>query len=73
MTVILGALGEGTPMPESEGTGATIGSVLMPIMELQGGTMAYGLSWLRSVLTQVKSMLDQGGWVFDPETLAVPF
>jgi hypothetical protein len=71
--VIHGALGEGTLMPESKGTVVTIGSVLMPIMELRGGTLADGLIWLRSVLVEVKSMLDQGGWLYDLETLAAPW
>jgi SAM-dependent methyltransferase len=73
VTVIHGALGEGTPMPESDGTVATIGSVLMPIMELRGGTLAEGLAWLRNVLAEVKSMLDQDGWLYDLETLAAPW
>lgn len=70
VTTILAALGEGVPMPENEGTLVTIGSVLMPIMAVRGGTLAEGLIWLRSVLTEVRDMLAQGGWLYDLETLA---
>ncbi len=42
MTIVImpAALGEGKPLPVESGTIGTIGSVLMPIMTLRGGTLA---------------------------------
>ncbi|MFN7975079.1 MAG: hypothetical protein U0166_22455 [Acidobacteriota bacterium] len=51
----------------------TIGSVFMPIMELRGGTLADGLTWLHASLRQIRTMLAPAGWMYDVETLAAPW
>jgi hypothetical protein len=51
----------------------TLGSVLMPIMELRGGTLQAGLAWLRAALADVFALLAPGGWLYDIETLAPPW
>jgi SAM-dependent methyltransferase len=71
---ILASLGETTPLPPAEpGSVVTIGSVLMPIMTLRGGTLADGLVWLRQALADVISLVQPGGWVYALETLAAPW
>lgn len=67
------SLGEGNDLPRSEATIVSIGSVLMPMMELRGGTLADGLRWLRDSLAEALSMLAPGGWVYAIETLAAPW
>lgn len=67
------ALGQGAPLPAADATLVTIGSVLMPAMELAGGTLACGLTWLRTSLTEVLSLLRPGAPLFDVETLAAPW
>lgn len=71
-TVALG-LGIHQPLPTLDATLVTIGSVLMPIMELNGGTLADGLGWMRRVLGEAHAMLTPGGWLYDLETLAAPW
>jgi hypothetical protein len=51
----------------------TVGSVLMPIMELRGGSLADGLVWLRQSLAEMSTMLRRGGWLDALETLAAPW
>jgi SAM-dependent methyltransferase len=67
------ALGGGLPLPRDSATVAVAGSVLMPIMELRGGTLADGLAWLRAGLVEVLAMLQPGASFFDVETLAPPW
>jgi SAM-dependent methyltransferase len=68
------SLGEGAPLPPGvQGNIVTIGSVLMPIMILRGGTLADGLVWLQKALADVISMARPGGWVYALETLAAPW
>jgi SAM-dependent methyltransferase len=68
------SLGKGGKLPPtSQGTFVTIGSVLMPIMVLQGGTLNEGLVWLRKALADVISLVHPGGWVYALETLAAPW
>ena len=55
------------------GTIVTIGSVLMPIMLLRGGTLASGLAWLQQALADVVNLAQPGGWVYALETLAEPW
>jgi SAM-dependent methyltransferase len=70
----LGAgLGSGDALPRADATAVTVGSVLMPIMELRGGTLADGLEWLRRALGELVAMLRPGGWLYDVETLAPPW
>lgn len=71
-TLALG-LGENHALPKSEATIVSIGSVLMPMMELGGGNLADGLRWLRASLADIRSMLKPGAWVYAIETLAAPW
>lgn len=66
--------GMGGAMPAVEpATVAIVGSVLMPVMEFRGGTLAEGLTWLRSALRDLRALVRPGGWVYDVETLAAPW
>jgi hypothetical protein len=60
-------------VPRENATVVTVGSVLMPMMELGGGTLADGLTWLRAGLADLLSLLCPGGWLYDVETLAAPW
>ncbi len=66
-------LGENSALPKFEATIVSIGSVLMPMMELGGGTLDDGLRWLRASLADVKRMLKPSAWVYAIETLAAPW
>jgi SAM-dependent methyltransferase len=66
-------LGEETALPRLRATVATVGSVLMPIMESRGGSLADGLRWLRRSLRQLAAMLVPGGALYDLETLKAPW
>jgi len=67
------ALGEGKAFPRLRATVVTVGSVLMPVMELRGGSLADGLRWLRTSLKQLAAMVTPGGWLYDLETLKAPW
>jgi SAM-dependent methyltransferase len=66
-------LGENRALPKSEATIVSIGSVLMPMMELRGGTLAEGIRWLQASLADIASMLKPDRWVYAIETLAAPW
>ncbi|MEW6209517.1 MAG: class I SAM-dependent methyltransferase [Acidobacteriota bacterium] len=66
-------LGENCALPKSEATIVSIGSVLMPVMELRGGTLSDGLRWLQASLADIAAMLKPGAWVYAIETLAAPW
>ncbi len=66
-------LGENDALPKSEATIVSIGSVLMPMMELGGGTLADGLRWLRASLADIVAILKPSAWVYAIETLAAPW
>lgn len=66
-------VGDGSRLPRGAATLLTIGSVLMPIMELRGGTLVDGLEWLRTALDEVGSALSPRGVLFAAETLAPPW
>jgi SAM-dependent methyltransferase len=67
------ALGQNHALPREEATLVTVGSVLMPMMELGGGTLEDGLTWLRAALADLLILLRPGGWLYDVETLAAPW
>lgn len=67
------ALGATHSLPRGEATIVTVGSVLMPVMELRGGTLAEGLAWLRAAVRELAAMLSPGAWLYDLETLAAPW
>lgn len=71
--VALFSLGWGQPPPVEEATLVTIGSVLMPAMEMRGGTLADGLFWLRESLAEVRALMRPGAPLFAVETLAAPW
>jgi hypothetical protein len=53
VTVLSKALGIGDSLPRDAATVVTIGSVLMPIMEVRGGMLDDGLSWLKRSLVEI--------------------
>jgi SAM-dependent methyltransferase len=70
---IAGALGEeGLDVP-AESSVVIVASVLMPILELRGGSLGDGLAWIARALRDVGRMLRPGGWLYDLETLAPPW
>ena len=69
---IAAGLGGGRPSVEPA-TVAIVGSVLMPIVELRGGTLADGLAWLRAALRDLRVLVRPGGSLYDVETLAAPW
>ncbi len=66
-------LGASADLPRAQATVITLGSVLMPIMELRGGSLADGLAWLRTSLAELRGMLAPGAWLYAVETLAAPW
>jgi SAM-dependent methyltransferase len=66
-------LGEGAITVEPRATVAVVGSVLMPIMELRGGTLGDGLAWVRQGLSEIAAMLAPGGSLYALETLGAPW
>jgi SAM-dependent methyltransferase len=70
---VTAGLGDGTPLAPGEATIVIVGSVLMPVMELRGGTLADGLRWLRAALADLRGLVRPGGCLYDVETLAPPW
>jgi SAM-dependent methyltransferase len=70
---VAAGIGDGAAPPVRDATLVTVGSVLMPIMELRGGTLAAALAWLRAALAEAAAMLAPGGLLYDVETLAAPW
>jgi SAM-dependent methyltransferase len=66
-------LGGAQRLPMGQATLVTVGSVLMPIMELRGGSLASGLTWLRASIAELAGMLRPGAWLYLVETLAAPW
>jgi len=66
-------LGEGTLTLNPLATVATIGSVLMPILELRGGSMRDGFGFLDRTLAELVAMVAPNGYLFFLETLALPW
>jgi SAM-dependent methyltransferase len=67
------AMGLGDVNLQNVATVATIGSVLMPTLELSSGNLGEGLAWLRAVLAEIKALLQPGAYVYALETLALPW
>lgn len=59
--------------PTAAASVAVLGSVLMPVMEMQGGRMRDGFDWLDRFLGQVLPCLRPGGWLFVLDTLTTPW
>ncbi len=66
-------LGRGQAPLAAPASIVTVGSVLMPTMELRGGTLANGLDWLRRALADLFHTPRPGGWLYALETLAAPW
>ena len=66
-------LGEGAALPAGEATLAIVGSVLMPVLAGRGGTLRDGRAWVVRILAEIRSVLRPGGWLYDVETLAMPW
>ena len=66
-------LGEGGALPAGEATLAVVGSVLMPVLAGRGGTLRDGRAWVVRVLAEIRSLLRPGGWLYDVETVAMPW
>lgn len=66
-------LGSSMSFQVEPATIVTIGSVLMPVMLLRGGTMSDGLTWLRAAFKDVVTLAVPGGWVYILETLGLPW
>jgi len=70
---IAGGLGEGALAVAPKASVAVIGSVLMVMMELRGGTLRDGLAWLDQGLRQTAALIAPGGWLYALETLGAPW
>ena len=70
---IAGGLGEGALAVAPEASVAVVGSVLMVMMELRGGTLRDGLAWLDQGLRQTAALITPGGWLYALETLGAPW
>ena len=66
-------LGEGGVEIDGGASVATVGSVLMPIMELAGGTLRDGLAWVGRSLREARALLRPHGKLFLLETLGLPW
>jgi SAM-dependent methyltransferase len=70
---LVSGLGRGDELPRDGATIVTVGSVLMPMMELGGGTLGDGLAWMRKGLAELLATLRPSGWLYLLETLAAPW
>jgi SAM-dependent methyltransferase len=70
---VLALLGEGAELAAKEATLAIVGSVLMPVLLGRGGTLRDGRAWVVRALGEIRSLLRPGGWLFDVETMAMPW
>jgi len=66
-------IGEGRPPAVHEATLAIIGSVLMPVSVARGGSLADARAWIQRALAETLAMLRPGGWLYDVETVAMPW
>ncbi len=73
VAALCGTLGTGAPPPISDGTLVLVGSVLMPVLLGRGGTLAEGRAFVHRALAEAHAMLRPGGWLYDLETVAMPW
>ncbi len=73
VTAIRGMLGEGAAPPVAGATLAIVGSVLMPVLLGRGGTLRAGRPWIVRALAEIHAWLRPGAWLYDVETLAMPW
>ena len=72
VAAVRATVGEGAPPPIGDATLAIVGSVLMPAL-LGRGRLAEGLAWAHRALTEVRALLRPSGWLYDVETVAMPW
>jgi SAM-dependent methyltransferase len=58
-----------SPLP----TVVTVGSVLMPALEMRGGTLRNGITWLDTAIAELAAMVAPGGHLLLLETIAAPW
>jgi hypothetical protein len=68
-----GRLGASERRLSEVATVVTVGSVLMPSLEMGSGTLEKGIAWLRRSLQEILAMLKPGAWLYAAETLAPPW
>lgn len=68
-----GGLGDGPLQVSHPATIALLGSVLMPTMELRGGTLREGVRWVGQALGELRDALRPSGWLYALETLKLPW
>jgi SAM-dependent methyltransferase len=73
VSAVPASLGEGAPPPAGDASFAIIGSVLMPVLLARGGTLAAGRAFVDRALAEVRALLRPGGWLYDVETVAMPW
>jgi SAM-dependent methyltransferase len=73
VAAVRASLGEGAPPPISDASLAIIGSVLMPVLLVRGGLLSEGRAWIHQALTEVHALLRPSGWVYELETVAMPW
>jgi SAM-dependent methyltransferase len=60
-------------LPAGEATLAIVGSVLMPVLVGRAGTLRDGRTWVVRALGEIRALLRPGGWLYDVETMAMPW
>ncbi|EYF04617.1 class I SAM-dependent methyltransferase [Chondromyces apiculatus] len=68
-----GGLGEGAIPVDPPASVVVLGSVLMVLLDLRGGTLQEGLTWMGAGLADLGRMLAPGGWLYALETLGAPW
>jgi hypothetical protein len=66
-------LGTGRIQLSPAPTVVTVASVLMPAIELRGGTQRAAISWLDTALAELAAMVAPGGHLLILETLGAPW
>jgi SAM-dependent methyltransferase len=66
-------LGEGSKTLPTEASLVVVGSVLMPVAEMRGGTQLDAMTWLTRAAGELRAMLAPGGWLYALETLGLPW
>jgi SAM-dependent methyltransferase len=70
---VAAGVGRGQLGRSGDATLATFGSVLMPMLELGGGTFADGMAWVDRSLAEAAALLRPGAWLYALETLVNAF
>jgi SAM-dependent methyltransferase len=73
VVAVRGSVGGGTPPAIADASLAIIGSVLMPVLLSRAGSLAEGRAFVVSALGEVHALLRPGGWLYDLETVAMPW